>query len=141
MAVNSFGLRIVASDKVFYEGRGKIIVFPQKDGEKAVLAHHEDMMMALVPGEMRFQTEDGKWHIAAVSAGFAQVINNRVTVLVLSAERPEDIDRKRAQEAKDMAEEKLRQKQSQMQYYRTQATLARAMARLRVSDQKHKFNL
>ena len=40
MASNSFGLRIVASDKVFYEGRGKIIVFPQKDGEKAVLAHH-----------------------------------------------------------------------------------------------------
>ena len=97
--------------------------------------------MALVPGEMRFQTEDGTWHIAAVSAGFAQIINNRVTVLVLSAERPEDIDRKRAQEAKEMAEEKLRQKQSQMQYYRTQATLARAMARLRVSDQKHKFNL
>ena len=92
MASNSFGLRIVASDKVFYEGRGKII-------------------------------------------------NNRVTVLVLTAERPEDIDRKRAQEAKEMAEEQLRQKQSQMQYYRTQATLARAMARLRVSDQKHKFNL
>ena len=137
MASNSFGLRIVASDKVFYEGRGKIIVFPQADGEKAVMAHHEDMMLAFVPGEMRFQTEDGQWHIAAVSAGFAQVINNRVTVLVLTAERPEDIDRKRAQEAKEMAEEQLRQKQSQQEYYHTQATLARAMARLRMTNKNN----
>ena len=52
--MNTFGLRIVASDKVFYQGRGKFIVLPQPDGEKAIQAHHEDMMFAVVPGELRF---------------------------------------------------------------------------------------
>lgn len=138
--MSGFGLKIVASDKVFYEGRGKFLVLPQKDGEVAVMANHEDMMVAIVAGELRFQPEDrDEWIIAAVSSGFAQIINNRVTVIVMTAERPEDIDAKRAQEAKERAEEQLRQKQSQQQYYMTQASLARAMTRLKVKD--HQVNL
>ena len=69
------------------------------------------MMIAIVPGEMRFQTEDGTEHIAIVGGGFAQIINNRVTVLADSIEKPEDIDVKRAKEAKERAEEQLRQQQ------------------------------
>lgn len=139
--MNTFGLRIVASDKVFYAGRAKMIILPQKDGEKGVMAHHEDMMTAIVPGELRFQTEDGEWKYAAVSSGFVQMINNRLTVLVLTAERPEEIDVRRAQEAKEQAEERLRQKQSQREYYFTQASLARAMSRLRVSNHRHDINI
>ena len=73
------------------------------------------------------------WHDAVVGNGFAQVINNRVTLLVDFAERPEDIDILRAREAKERAEEQLRQKQSIQEYYHTQASLARAMTRLRVT--------
>lgn len=138
--MSGFGLKIVAADKVFYEGRSKFLVLPQTDGEIAIMAGHEDAMIAIVPGELRYQAEDSdEWHLAAVSGGFAQVINNRVTVLVLTAERPEDIDAKRAQEAKEIAEEQLRQKLSQHQYYRTQASLSRAMTRLKVKD--HSVNL
>ena len=138
--MNGFGLRIIATDKVFYEGRSKYLVLPQTDGEIAVMAGHEDAMIAITPGELRYQESDSdEWHLAAVSGGFAQVINNRVTVLVLTAERPEDIDAKRAQEAKAIAEEQLRQNLSQRQYYRTQASLSRAMTRLKVKD--HSVNL
>lgn len=133
MGRSTFGLKILASDKVFFEGRSPFLVVPQEDGEKAIMPHHEDMMMAIVPGEMRFQKDDGTWQKAAVSSGFVQIINNRVTVLVLTAEKPEEIDIRRAKEAKERAVEQLRQKQSQQQYYRTQASLARAMSRLRVS--------
>ena len=135
--MNTFGLRIVASDMVFYQGRGKFIVLPQPDGEKAIQAHHEDMMFAVVPGELRFLTDKDEWVSAAISSGFAQIINNRVTVLVLTAERPEDIDLKRAQEAKERAQEQLRQKQSQQEYYMSQMSLARAMSRLRVGNRKN----
>ena len=136
--MSGFELKIVASDKVFYDGRCQFLVLPQSDGEIAIMSGHEDAMVAVIPGELRYQTENSdEWHLAAVSGGFAQVINNRVTVLVLTAESPEEIDERRAQEAKAFAEEKLRQKMSQQQYYRTQASLSRAMTRLKVKDHAH----
>lgn len=133
---HTFHLKIIASDKVFFEGRSRFVVLPQEDGEKAIAAHHENTMFALIPGEVRFQTEDEKWIIAAVSSGFAQVINNRVMVLVFTAERPEDIDLVRAQQAKERAEEEMRQKQSQQEYYSSQMALSRAINRLRVGEHK-----
>lgn len=137
--MSGFGLKIIATNRVFYNGRAKFIVLPQSDGEIAVMAGHEDAMIAIVPGELRYQTEDSdEWHLAAVSGGFAQVINNRVTVLVLTAETPEEIDERRAMEAKEIAQEQLRQKMSQHQYYRTQASLSRAMSRLKVKE--HSIN-
>ncbi|HIX58612.1 MAG TPA: ATP synthase F1 subunit epsilon [Candidatus Blautia gallistercoris] len=130
---HTFGLEIIASDKTFYRGRGKILVLPAKDGEKAILANHEDMIIAIVPGVLRFETEDGEKQEAAVSGGFAEVINNRVKVLVLTAERPEEIDVIRAREAKERAEEQLRQARSMQEYHQNQMALARAMTRLRVT--------
>ena len=93
-------------------------------------------MIAIVPGEMRFETADGEQRTAIVGGGFAQIINNRVTVLADSVERPEDIDLKRAQEAKERAKEQLRQKQSIEEYYISRAALARAMSRLKAGGRK-----
>ena len=132
----TFGLHIVASDKDFYSGRGKKIVLPMKDGEICILPRHSDLMIAIVPGEMRFETADGEQRTAIVGGGFALIINNRVTVLADSVERPEDIDLKRAQEAKERAKEQLRQKQSIEEYYISRAALARAMSRLKAGGRK-----
>ena len=63
--------------------------------------------------------------------GFAQMMNNRAKILVDTAEYPEEIDMRRAKEAEERAKEQLRQKQSIREYYRSQASLARAMSRLR----------
>lgn len=135
--MNTFRVSVIASDKVFYEGMVNILVLPVLDGESAVMAHHENVMMAVETGEMRFQTEDGEWTEVVVGAGFVQMINNRALVLVDTAERPEDIDILRAKEAKERAQEQLRQKQSLIEYYHTQASLARAMSRLKAVN-KHK---
>ncbi|MDD3277706.1 MAG: ATP synthase F1 subunit epsilon [Lachnospiraceae bacterium] len=131
--VNTFYLKIVAADKLFFSGRARNLIIPSTDGEFSIMAHHEDMMAAVKIGEIRFQTEDGEWHAAVSGKGFAQAINNRVTLLVNFAERPEDIDVMRAREAKERAEEQMRQQQSIQEYYHTQASLSRAMMRLRVS--------
>ena len=58
------------------------------------------------------------------------MMNNRATILVETAERPEDIDMVRAREAKERAEEQLRQKLSEKEYHHVKSSLARAMARL-----------
>ena len=79
---------------------------------------------------------DGKWHYGAISGGFIQVMPDQAIILADNCELPEEIDIKRAEEARQRAEEKLRQKQSIKEYYQTQAALNRAMNRLKIS-QKH----
>ena len=78
--------------------------------------------------------EDGTWITGVVGSGFAQVINNRVSVLVDTAEHPDEIDIRRAREAKERAREQLRQEQSIREYHMSKASLARAMSRLRYSS-------
>ncbi|MBU3875891.1 ATP synthase F1 subunit epsilon [Faecalicatena sp. AGMB00832] len=138
--MDTFGLKIIASDRVFYEGRCRKLILPAPDGEMGILANHENMVIAVNVGDARMEIEEGNWVDVAVGRGFAEVVNNRVTVLVDTAERPEEIDVRRAEEAKERAEEQMRQKQSIQEYYRTQASLARAMNRLKVSQGK-RWNL
>ena len=137
MASNSFYLKIIAANRVFYSGRCISIIVPEYDGQKEILAHHEDMVIAVNDGEMRFQPEGSdNWEYAVVGIGFVEIVNNRVTLLVESAERPEEIDVARAREAKERAEEQMRQKQSIHEYYHSRASLARAMARLKATSGK-----
>ena len=137
MASNSFYLKIIAANRVFYSGRCRSIIVPEYDGQKEILAHHEDMVIAVNDGEMRFQPEGSdNWEYAVVGIGFVEIVNNRVTLLVESAERPEEIDVARAREAKERAEEQMRQKQSIHEYYHSRASLARAMERLKATSGK-----
>ena len=137
MASNSFYLKIIAANRVFYSGRCRSIIVPEYDGQKEILAHHEDMVIAVNDGEMRFQPEGSdNWEYAVVGIGVVEIVNNRVTLLVESAERPEEIDVARAREAKERAEEQMRQKQSIQEYYHSRASLARAMARLKATSGK-----
>ena len=118
-------------DKVFYGGPSEIVIVPALDGEYGFMAHHDDMVVAMKPGELRFKKPDGTWEYAVVGGGVAQSANNRVTILVDSAERPEDIDEVRAREAMERAQEQLRQKQSIYEYRMSKASLARAVSRLK----------
>ena len=138
--MDTFGLKIIASDRVFYIGRCRKLILPAPDGKMGILPDHENMVIAISVGDARMEIEEGSWVDIAVGAGFAEVVNNRVTILVDTAERPEEIEVRRAEEAKERAEEQLRQKQSLQEYYRTQASLARAMNRLKVSQGK-RWNL
>ena len=126
--MDTFGLKIIASDKVFYEGRCRKLIIPAPDGEKGILPNHENMVIAIAVGTAKVQLAgEEEWKDLAVGTGFAEIVNNRVTLLVDTAERPEDIDVRRAQEQQERAEEQMRQKQSTQEYYHTQASLARAM--------------
>ena len=133
--MSSYNLRVIAADKVFFSGRCESLIVPAFDGQKEILAHHEAMVIAVDDGEMKFRPEGiSEWQKVVVGKGFVQIANNRVTLLVETAERPEDIDIARAREAKERAEEKLRQKQSIQEYYHSSASLARAMSRLKAAS-------
>ena len=98
--MDTFGLKIIASDRVFYEGRCRKLVIPAPDGEKGILPNHENMVIAVKIGMARMEIEEGNWVEVALGRGFAEVVNNRVTLLVDTAEKPEEIDIRHAQEQK-----------------------------------------
>ena len=129
---STFTLRVIASDKIFYDGKCIQLIIPAVDGEIGILAHHENMVIAITAGDLRLQTEEGSWIEAAVGVGFVQIANNRVTVLADTAERPEDIDANRARRAADEAKEAILQKRSMQEYQAAQVNLARAINRLRI---------
>ena len=132
--MDTFQVRILAADDSFFEGNCQFMVIPTSDGALGILAHHSNMIAAVVPGELRFQPDDGALRTASVSAGLVKVENNEVLVLVDAAERPEDIDVNRAKRAADEAREALLQQKSRQEYKRAQANLARAISRLLVRE-------
>ncbi|RDU24823.1 ATP synthase F1 subunit epsilon [Anaerosacchariphilus polymeriproducens] len=129
----SFSLKVIASDKVFFDGKCDILIVPAIDGEMTVMANHENMVIALDTGEIRIMKEDETWIHAVIGIGFAEIEDNITTIIVDTAEYPEEIDVKRALAAKERAEEQLRQKMSTQQYKHSKASLARAMSRLRIT--------
>ena len=133
--MSKFYLKVISSNRIFYEGFCTCLIIPSVDGEKAIMAHHEEVIVAVDNGEMRMQKEEGgEWSYAVLGKGFCMVANNRVTVLADTLERPEEVDANRAKEALERAQERLRQKQSIQEYHMTQAAMARALTRLKETE-------
>ena len=130
--MDTFQVHILAADRTLYEGPCVSLTIPASDGERGILAHHASMMAAIVPGTLRYQPPGEEVQLAAVSLGMVKVEVNEVLVLVDSAERPEEIDEARARREADQAREALLQKKSRQEHQVAQATLARALNRLRV---------
>lgn len=130
-----FELKMLSANGIFYEGPCTSLILPAPDGEFAVMAHHEEMMVAVVAGEARFRKEEeGEWQYAVVGQGLCQMAENRVLLLSDTIERPEDIDALRARKALERAEERLQSRQSIQEYHMTRAAMARAMARIRETE-------
>ena len=133
--MSKFYVRIISSNRIFYEGFCHCLIIPAVDGEQAIMAHHEETIIAVQNGEMRMQKEEGgEWSYAVLGKGFCMAANNRVTVLADTVERPEEVDVNRAKEALERAQERLRQKQSIQEYHMTQAAMARALTRLKETE-------
>ena len=128
-----YPLEIITPERQFYKGDVEAVVIDTPDGKRGVLANHTPMIIALNVGEVDIKT-DGKWKQCFSSEGFMEILPDKVLIMAQVVEWPEEIDARRAQEAKDRAEERLRQKQSLREYHATMSSLARAMARLRIKS-------
>lgn len=132
-----FRVQILAADHPFYEGECCSLMLPTPNGMYGIQAHHSNMITAITAGTLRYRIREDEVLEAAVSGGLVKVENGEVLILVDTAERPEDIDANRARRDADAAKEAMLQKKSIMEYQAAQATLARAVSRLRV---KHRHN-
>ena len=130
--MNSFILNITASSGEFYQGSCESMVLPVKDGVYGVQAGHIPVLVAIHMGILHFEV-NGESRDILVGDGIAEVTPAYVMVLVDSAERPEDIDKNRAEAARIRAEERLQHQQSMHEYYQSKIALDRAMQRLQAA--------
>ena len=133
--MNTFKLKIIASNKTFFDGECVSLTLPIADGgQMGFLANHENTVAPLDSGEVVIKTPDNEMIDAFISGGFIEFFDNAAYVVCISVEKPEEIDTERAEEAKIRAEEALRQKQSIFEYHQSKNDLARAMERLKIKN-------
>ncbi len=128
----TLNLQIVTPDKRLVDEDVEQVQMPGRNGYLGILPQHAPLITELGPGELSY-TQSGKTSYLAVSWGFAEVLPDKVTILADAAERPEDIDVKRAQEAKTRAEEALRKQDPELDYDATLLAQRRAEVRLEVA--------
>jgi len=134
-------LEIVTGERVVYSGDVDAVVAPGIEGELGILPHHAALMTMLQPGELRV-TKDGQDVLMAVSGGFMEVLPHKVTILADTAERAEEIDEARAEEARKRAQKILAEgAAAEIDIARAQAAMRRAIVRLKVAQKKKRRGL
>jgi F-type H+-transporting ATPase subunit epsilon len=126
-------LQIVTPDKLLVRAQVDEVEIPGSEGYFGVLPGHTPMLASLAVGELWYRTGQEKTYLA-IAFGFAEVLPDRVTILAQLAEKADDIDVARAQEAKRRAEERLAQPRPEMDYERARVALMKSLARLQVSS-------
>ena len=129
-------VEIVTAERVVYSAEGvDEVVAPGAEGEFAVLPRHTAFLTTLAPGELRI-IRSGDEETMVITGGFFEVRNDRVVILADAAERIEEIDVARAEEARRRAETALLERREVADLVQTEASLRRALARLRVAEKR-----
>lgn len=128
----NFTLKVITPDRVFYEDDAVTMVeFNTTEGEIGIYRKHVPTTVIVKPGILTI-TKDDEVKEAALHAGFAEILEDQVTILAEIVEWPEEIDEQRAEAAKHRAEERLRNKTPETDIVRAETALMRAMARIEV---------
>ena len=140
-----FKLHFMASEHMVYDGEAESVSLMTTEGSIGILAHHSNLIMAVVPGIVEYVPVgeaakevglSGK-QISVVSDGLLKVENNEVMILVDTAEHPEDIDEARVRRAEEKAREDLKRANTNRDVALASAELSRAMSRIKASRHKH----
>ena len=128
----NFTLKIITPDRVFYEDDDVAMVeFNTTEGEIGIYKKHVPTTVIIKPGILTI-TKDDEIKEAALHAGFAEILEDKVTILAEIIEWPEEIDEARAEAARQRAEERLQLKDSDTDIARAEIALQRAMARIEI---------
>ena len=129
-------LEIVTPDHLMVRERVESVEIPGKAGYIGVLPGHAPLITELTIGEISYKQKGTTEHLS-VAWGFAEVLPEKVTILAQTAERPQDIDVKRAEEAKARAEAALEKGAPDLDYQATLDAIKRAEVRLKVAQYAH----
>lgn len=130
---NLFQLEIITPERVFYQGEAWMVEFTAEDGDIGVLKNHIPLTTVVAPGILNIKEAQGE-RKAALHAGFAEILPEKVTILAEVAEWPEEIDKDRAKAAYARAEERLKNHTAEIDVTRAEIALKRALVRLDVRE-------
>jgi F-type H+-transporting ATPase subunit epsilon len=140
MLPDSIELIIVTPERQLLREAVVEVTLPGAEGQLGVLPGHAPLITELGIGELSYQAKDSSESVpVAVISGFAEILGDRVTVLAETAERPEEIDIPRAEEAKKRAEQRLAAaaSDSNIDWGRAAVALQRSLIRIQVARKGH----
>ncbi len=128
-------LEIVTGERMVFSDEVDIVIAPGIDGELGILPKHAPLLTALGIGELRARKGDEEFSFA-IGGGFMQVYKDRVIVLADTAERAEEIDIARAEEARRRAMELLKERGrlSREEFAQAEARLRKAITRIKIAQ-------
>lgn len=133
MAKKTIKFEVVTPEKIVLKKQILQVTVPTEDGEITVLPEHIPLISILKPGVVEIKLEDGELEVMAVSGGFLEVMRNKIVILADTAERAEDLDEARIEEAKKRAEESKRNiaNKDELQFTNITIQLDKELARLK----------
>ena len=131
MLPESLSLDIVTPEKRLVSMDVSEVVLPGSEGSLGVLPGHAPLLTSLAVGELVYRRGNAR-HYVAVAWGFVEVLPDRVSVLAEIAERGEEIDRERAERARDRALGRLKSRDAETDFKRAQVALQKALIRIQV---------
>jgi F-type H+-transporting ATPase subunit epsilon len=132
---DTFQLEIVTPEKMVVNEAAEEAQIPGLNGYLGILPGHAPLISELGVGVITYRA-GGVTKNLAVAWGFAEVLQDKVTILAETAERPDEIDVARAQQAKERAEQLLKSNDPELDYDSAQDDLRRAETRLKVATEK-----
>ncbi len=129
-------LEIVTQERRVYSADDvEMVVAPGSEGEMGILPRHAPLITSLQEGVMRVKRAAGREEVLAIHGGFMEVLPDQVTVLADAAERAEEIDLARAEEARQRAEELMKQRrEDKVDFVRAETALRRSLVRLKIAQ-------
>ena len=133
---NTLELQIVTPDKIAYSEPVDMVTLPGIEGQMGILPEHVPLMTQMVPGEIIVR-KDGRDYFLAVGEGLVEITADHVSILTDMAIGAEHIDEAKAEEARQRALARLREKVSDEELASVNASLARSLAQLHVKRRRH----
>lgn len=130
---------IVSAEGEIFSGEASMVFAPAIMGELGIAPRHAPLLTTLRPGEVRVQTPAGEEQFFYVSGGALEIQPHLVTVLADTAVRARDLDEAAAMQAKQRAEEALRDRTDSVDVAKAQAELAAAAAQLKAIEKLRKL--
>jgi F-type H+-transporting ATPase subunit epsilon len=130
-------LDVVTAEREVFSDEVDEVIAPGVEGQLGILPHHAPLMTMLLPGELLIK-KGGEEFYLAISGGFIEARPDRIIVLADAAERVEEIDVARAEEAKSRAEARLAERPPGVDMARAEAALRRSLIRLRVAERRRR---
>lgn len=132
--MNKLSLKIVTPSRIMYEGEAEMVIMRTKVGDIGIMAGHQPLVTVLDYGVLKLKLSENEEKRAAVLGGFVEVNEKGVNILTDIAEWSDEIDRLRAERAKERAEKRLAERKANLDVARAENALKRAIVRLHIND-------